>query len=69
MHLSLAGPLSFATLASYELNPFLRPESRELRQELRGHVKITPLKSMSSLICEILRQPQDELNLLVMSLD
>lgn len=69
VHLSLAGPLSFATLTSYELNPFLRPESRELRQELGGYVKITPLKSVSSLIGEILRTSQDELNLLVMSLD
>lgn len=69
VHLSLAGPLSFATLASYELNAFLKPESRELRQELRGHVKVTPLKSMSSLISQILRVSQDELNLLVMSLD
>ncbi len=69
VHLSLTSPLSFATLTSYELNPFLRPESRELRQELRGYVKITPLKSMSSLICEIVRKSQDEMNLLVMSLD
>jgi phosphate butyryltransferase len=69
IHASVASPLSFSTLRSQDVNSLFRADSRELRQSLKGYVKVTPLKSMAALLSELQGIRQDELNLLVMSLD
>lgn len=66
---SLCNPLSFSTLRTQDVCSFLREESRELSQSLKGYVKVTPLKSVSALISEILGIGRDHLNLLVLTLD
>ncbi len=66
---SICSPLSFSTLASYGKNVLFRSESNELRQSLRGYVKVTPLKSIAALISQIKRVKQQNLNLLVLTLD
>lgn len=69
INLSLASPLSFSTLHAHDVGQFLSAESQELSQSLQGYVKVTPLKSIAALVSEILRISQDQLNLLVMTLD
>ena len=69
IHASLCSPLSFSTLNLSDLSPFYRQESRELRQSLKGYVKVTPLKALSALLSAILPINQQNLNLLVMALD
>ncbi|MEJ2716870.1 MAG: phosphate acyltransferase, partial [Deltaproteobacteria bacterium] len=69
IHLSLVSPLSFTTIGAYEMSSFLKAESQELSHSLRGHVKVTPLKSIAALISEIQTISPDDLNLLVMTLD
>ncbi len=69
IHASLCSPLSFSTLNLSDLTPFYRQESRELRQSLKGYVKVTPLKALSALLSAILPINQQDLNLLVMALD
>jgi len=54
IHASLCSPLSFSTLNLSNLSPFYRQESRELRQSLKGYVKVTPLKALSALLSAIL---------------
>jgi len=66
---SVCSPLSFATLRTHDMNSLFRADSRELRQSLRGYVKVTPLKSIAALLSEIQRVNPEQLNLLVMSLD
>ncbi|MEW6137987.1 MAG: phosphate acyltransferase [Thermodesulfobacteriota bacterium] len=69
LNVSLCNPLSFSTLRSEDMSSFLKEESRELSKNLRGYVKVTPLKSVSSLISEILGISRDRLNLVVLTLD
>jgi len=69
INLSLASPLSFSTLHAQDVGQFLTAESRELTQSLHGYVKVTPLKSIAALVSEMLRISQDQLNLLVMTVD
>jgi len=66
---SVCSPLSFSTLAAKDVNSFLREKSREVDLELRGYVKVTPLKSMAALISEIEETNPESLNILVMTLD
>ncbi len=66
---SLCSPLSFSTLAPHDLNFLFRPESRELRQSMKGYVKVTPLKSIAAILSELKGYEQDRLNLLVLTLD
>lgn len=66
---SVCSPLSFSTLAAKDVNSFLREKSREVDLELKGYVKITPLKSMAALISEIEETNPENLNILVMTLD
>jgi len=66
---SVCGPLSFSTLRMHDANSLFRADSRELRQSLKGYVKVTPLKSIAALLSEIQRINPEHLNLLVMSLD
>ncbi len=69
IHSSLCSPLSFSTLTSQDLTSLFREDSRELQNSLKGHVKVTPLKSLAALISEIQGLHQENLNMLVMSLD
>ncbi|MDQ7784879.1 MAG: phosphate acyltransferase [Desulfomonilaceae bacterium] len=69
IHASLCSPLSFSTLGSHDVGTLFRKESKELSQRLQGHVKVAPLKSTAALISEIVGIGQDNLNLLVMTLD
>lgn len=66
---SLCSPLSFSTLSSHDYISLFREESRELKQSLKGFVKVTPLKSTAALLSEIERTNPENLNLLVMTLD
>lgn len=66
---SLCSPLSFSTLAAHDLNFLFRPESRALQQGLKGYVKVTPLKSVAAILSNMKGLKQDELNLLVLTLD
>lgn len=66
---SVCSPLSFSTLRTHDMYSLFRADSRELRQSLRGYVKVTPLKSIAALLSEIQRINPEQLNLLVMSLD
>lgn len=66
---SLCSPLSFSTLRSHQVGTLFRKDSKELTQCLQGYVKVAPLKSTAALISEILGISQDNLNLLVMTLD
>ena len=68
IHLSLVSPLSFTTLESYEKSRFFRSDASELGIELKGFVKVTPLKSIAALISEIQRISPDKLNLGLMTL-
>ncbi|MFH1114374.1 MAG: phosphate acyltransferase [Pseudomonadota bacterium] len=69
VHASLCSPLSFSTLGSHDVGTRFARESRELSQCLHGYVKVAPLKSIAALLSEILGKGQDNLNLLVMTLD
>ncbi|HMK34827.1 MAG TPA: phosphate acyltransferase [Desulfomonilaceae bacterium] len=69
IHASLCSPLSFSTLDSHKLVSLFREESRELKQSLKGFVKVTPLKSIAALLSEIEGINPETLNLLVMTLD
>ncbi len=69
INVSLCSPLSFSTLQAHDTNILFRPESYELRQSLKGHVKVTPLKSIAALISQIRKIKQQDLNLLVLTLD
>lgn len=66
---SLCSPLSFSTLKTQDHISLFREESRELKQSLRGYVKVTPLKSMAALLSEIQRIRPEKLNMVVMTLD
>jgi phosphate butyryltransferase len=66
---SVCGPLSFSTLRTHDMISLFRADSRELRQSLKGYVKVTPLKSIAALLSELQRINPEQLNLLVMSLD
>lgn len=66
---SLCSPLSFSTLRVHELGSLFSAESTELRQHLRGFVKVTPLKSTAAVLSEIEGINQANLNFLVMTLD
>ncbi len=66
---SLCSPLSFSTLQSHEHIALFREESSELKQSLKGFVKVTPLKSVAALLSEIQQIRPENLNLLVMTLD
>jgi phosphate butyryltransferase len=66
---SVCSPLSFSTLAAKDINALLREKSREVDLELRGYVKVTPLKSTAALISEIEETNPEKLNILVMTLD
>jgi phosphotransacetylase len=66
---SLCSPLSFSTLGAHEFVLLFREESRELKQSLKGFVKVTPLKSIAALLSEIAGINPEKLNLLVMALD
>jgi phosphate butyryltransferase len=66
---SLCSPLSFSTLSPQDVRTLFRAESRELRQSLKGFVKVTPLKSVAALLSEIHKINPENLNLLVMALD
>ncbi len=66
---SVCSPLSFSTLASHDQNILFRTASNELRQSLKGYVKVTPLKSIAALISQIKKYKQQDLNLLVLTLD
>lgn len=66
---SVCSPLSFSTLASYGQNILFRPDSNELRQSLKGYVKVTPLKAIAALISQIKKVKQKDLNLLLLTLD
>jgi phosphate butyryltransferase len=66
---SLCSPLSFSTLSPHDVRTLFKAESRELRQSLKGFVKVTPLKSVAALLSEIHRINPEKLNLLVMALD
>ncbi len=69
IHSSLCSPLSFTTLGAVTQPAFLREESAELRQSLRGHVKVTPLKALAAIFSEILNIHQEKLNMVVLTLD
>ena len=69
INVSLCSPLSFSTLQAHDTNISFRPESYQLQQSLKGHVKVTPLKSIAALISQIRRIKQQDLNLLVLTLD
>jgi len=69
IYLSLVSPLSFSTLNVDDMSSFLKGESRELTQSLKGLVKVSPLKSIAALISEIQKISPEDLNLLVMTLD
>ncbi len=69
VHASLCSPLSFSTLGSHDVGTLFGRESKELSQCLQGYVKVAPLKSIAALLSEILGIGQDNLNLLVMTLD
>ena len=69
INVSLCSPLSFSTLQAHDTSMLFRPESYELRQSLKGHVKVTPLKSVAALISQVRRIKQQDLNLLVLTLD
>ncbi len=66
---SLCSPLSFSTLRAHELGSLFSVEANELRQHLRGFVKVTPLKSTAAVLSEIQGINQANLNFLVMTLD
>jgi phosphotransacetylase len=66
---SVCSPLSFSTLGSHQFVLLFREESRELKQSLKGFVKVTPLKSIAALLSEIVEINPERLNLLVMTLD
>ncbi len=66
---SVCSPLSFSTLSSHDYSIMFRSESSELRQSLRGYVKVTPLKSIAALISQIKNVKQEELNILALTLD
>jgi hypothetical protein len=66
---SLCSPLSFCTLDSHDLSFFYASDSAQLNQSLKGHVKVTPLKSIAALLSEQEQINQQNLNILVMSLD
>lgn len=66
---SLCSPLSFSTLNSHAVSSLFKEDTRELRQNLRGYVKVTPLKSQAALLSEIQGINPENFNLLVMSLD
>lgn len=66
---SVCSPLSFSTLNSHSVSSLFKEDTRELEQNLKGYVKITPLKSMAALLSEIQGINPENLNLLVMSLD
>ncbi len=66
---SLASPLSFTTIEGHGTHLFLRSDSKDLKDSLKGYVKATPLKSIASIISEIRGIPYEELNMVVMSLD
>lgn len=66
---SVCSPLSFSTLRTHDMYSLFRADSRELRQSLKGYVKVTPLKAVAALLSEIQRINPEQLNLLVMSLD
>jgi phosphate butyryltransferase len=66
---SVCSPLSFSTLSPQDVRTLFRAESRELRQSLKGFVKVTPLKSVAALLSEIHKINPETLNLLVMALD
>ncbi len=69
VHASLCSPLSFSTLGSQDLTFFYSANSEQLKQSLKGHVRVTPLKSMAALLSELEGINQQNLNLLVMTLD
>jgi phosphotransacetylase len=69
IHASLCSPLSFSTLGSHDLTFFYSANSEQLKQSLKGHVRVTPLKSMAALLSELEGTNQQNLNLLVMTLD
>jgi phosphate butyryltransferase len=66
---SLCSPLSFTTLKTQDHISLFREESRELKQSLRGYVKVTPLKSMAALLSEIQQVRPEKLNMVAMTLD
>jgi phosphate butyryltransferase len=66
---SLCSPLSFSTLDFHAVSSLFKEDSRELRQSLKGYVKVTPLKSLAALLSEIQNINPETFNLLVMSLD
>jgi phosphotransacetylase len=69
LNASVCSPLSFSTLSSHDHLSLFREGSRELKQSLKGFVKVTPLKSIAALLSEIERKNPENLNLLVMTLD
>lgn len=66
---SVCSPLSFCTLSAQEVNFLLREDSRELEMNLKGFVKVTPLKSMAALISEVEEINPESFNAVVMTLD
>jgi len=68
-HSSLCSPLSFSTLDPDDLGSIFSQDAKDLRQRLQGYVKVTPLKSTAALLSQSLGINQENLNLLVMSLD
>ncbi len=69
IHASVCSPLSFSTLNSHSVSSLFKEDPRELKQNLKGYVKVTPLKSLAALLSEIQSINPENLNLLVMSLD
>jgi phosphotransacetylase len=69
IRVSLTGPLSFCTLNAQEMGSFLRVDTQELANSIKGLVKVTPLKSAAAVISEIERISPWDLNLVAMTLD
>ncbi len=69
VNVSVCSPLSFSTLGSHDLTFFYAADSDQLKQSLKGYVRVMPLKSMAALLSEVEGVNQQDLNLMVMLLD
>ena len=66
---SLCSPLSFSTLGSHDMDSLFRQGEFELSHNLKGLLKVTPLKSAAALLSEIEGINSEAMNLVVMTLD
>ncbi len=66
---SLCSPLSFATITAQDVDSLCKEWPTELIGELKGYVKVTPLKATAAMLSEIEKVNPENLNLVVMTLD